>query len=928
MVRGGAGASHAAEGKGKKSADARRARTMMVAESPLRALPRTLAALLLLLSPAAPAGAGPGVAVHGGVVYLLGAIPGDSRSFIDRYELAQGRWLPRIDLGGPAYDLVAVAEGLFVAHEAGVMRLAPDGSDRLPVIGTSFGAPSVASDGRYLFAAASWQGVYAIDLQTLAIVDVGDVPQPVSGVAVAPASRRLFVAHGGPERLSSVGYTEAGLLGDPAPAPDAGAPYGPLWISPDQSLLVAANGAAFSTADLSFRGHLDAPIWELSFVGARPVVLRGETIHAYGADLLETGMLRPPVRPSHVAAHGGDLLVFTWDTPYSAFQVLRVDPGALAPADPGTPFDPESTAYEPAGQALDDQGVVHLIDANTGSVFRWSIDEERYVGSARLLARPTLVTWSSALGRLFLGIGEGADELGSLASFVRDGAGPEQPFAKLPHGLCGLAAAGSFLVVCEAGDRLLSVFGPDGRLVERADRNLYRGLTWSQANGRIYYLSWDDGRVVSHALAADGHLGPPIVSVPTGFIGVDPRISSDGRQLLAPSGAILDGETLAQIGTIGISVSDAVWIGDKLATIRREEPPLLEVRGAETSVEAALPLPGHSYGARLFARGDRLLAVTPAPGGPRMTLAEIDDLDRDGVPNGDDAFPGDPAEWSDRDADGVGDNGDAFPDDPAEQRDSDGDGVGDHADDLPFDPRETSDRDGDGTGDNGDDFPDDPFEWQDSDGDGVGDNGDAFPFDIHETRDSDGDGVGDNADALPFDPLEWRDSDGDGVGDRSDPLPFGPLLHGLLLEGQQRIKFFGLGFLRADLPPTGLGILPGKRWSACAGGGCMLGTYEVAGRSGRRLVLSIDPRDLAALEAGLEQGVSAALESEFGAGARAILDFDAAKARFTVKLGGAGGPTRVHLRVPYDAELQNIRGRTLRFRGAYVWKVGRVRAAQ
>jgi hypothetical protein len=83
------------------------------------------------------------------------------------------------------------------------------------------------------------------------------------------------------------------------------------------------------------------------------------------------------------------------------------------------------------------------------------------------------------------------------------------------------------------------------------------------------------------------------------------------------------------------------------------------------------------------------------------------DTDGDGVPDDDDAFPTDPAEWQDSDGDGVGDNRDAFPNDPTETRDSDGDGYGDNADRFPTDPTEWADSDNDGVGDNRDLYPDD-----------------------------------------------------------------------------------------------------------------------------------------------------------------------------------------------------------------------------
>jgi hypothetical protein len=95
------------------------------------------------------------------------------------------------------------------------------------------------------------------------------------------------------------------------------------------------------------------------------------------------------------------------------------------------------------------------------------------------------------------------------------------------------------------------------------------------------------------------------------------------------------------------------------------------------------------------------------------------DSDFDGVPDFNDAFPNDPAEFFDLDKDGTGDNADGCPVDPTGQVDSDGDGACDNNDDLPFDPNETVDTDGDGIGNNAD---------ADDDNDGVADVADFWPL--------------------------------------------------------------------------------------------------------------------------------------------------------------------------------------------------------
>lgn len=112
------------------------------------------------------------------------------------------------------------------------------------------------------------------------------------------------------------------------------------------------------------------------------------------------------------------------------------------------------------------------------------------------------------------------------------------------------------------------------------------------------------------------------------------------------------------------------------------------------------------------------------------------DSDGDGIPDSNDTFPDDPAEWQDSDEDGVGDNADAFPDDATEWLDTDGDGTGDNAD---------TDDDGDGFLDSWEDFlgtdPLDPNDMPvDTDSDGIPD-GDAANSEPWMDADDDGDGV-------------------------------------------------------------------------------------------------------------------------------------------------------------------------------------------
>lgn len=78
------------------------------------------------------------------------------------------------------------------------------------------------------------------------------------------------------------------------------------------------------------------------------------------------------------------------------------------------------------------------------------------------------------------------------------------------------------------------------------------------------------------------------------------------------------------------------------------------------------------------AGGKFMLETTTNPPAPLNP-----DLDGDGVPNEDDAFPLDPNEWADSDGDGIGDNSDNCPTvSNPDQADSNNNGIGDACDNL------------------------------------------------------------------------------------------------------------------------------------------------------------------------------------------------------------------------------------------------------
>jgi len=135
------------------------------------------------------------------------------------------------------------------------------------------------------------------------------------------------------------------------------------------------------------------------------------------------------------------------------------------------------------------------------------------------------------------------------------------------------------------------------------------------------------------------------------------------------------------------------------------------------------------------------------------------DIDGDGIPDSEDAFPNNYLEQYDSDNDGVGNNGDNCPYTwQINQLDTDSDGQGDACD---------YDDDGDGVSDYLDNCPLGMKYGTDTDGDGCKDLG--------EDSDDDGDGLEDWIDYCSAGETNWyststTDFDGDGCQDSSEDL--------------------------------------------------------------------------------------------------------------------------------------------------------------
>ncbi|HVH07712.1 MAG TPA: hypothetical protein VNE71_17100 [Myxococcota bacterium] len=747
----------------------------------------------------------------------------------------------------------------------------------------------------------------------------------------------MFFQLFGPEfRIVEARYDAAGALiavgGSTEPISHSSAGAFRTFVLPGGARVTDGHGEVFDSQTLGWRDSLLGEVDDLAFDGATPIRVHYSTLTRYTAELEPVGTHELSEHPDAVFARDGTVFAFsnTFAEPPEAVANVEAVPVAAIDADPleEPPAEPPSMRLPPYVLGIDGAGTISYFpfEGLVPALYRWSVPAGQHVAPIplRTLAYPS--AHCPALGGLLFGYGDGALRL------IPDGAAEDRHWHNVWGDAKALACTGEQVVALTARRGTvggsLTTYTPAGEIVDSIAIDpipFTPQAAWSEAHGRLYVRNDYPPALglSSYPIDAHGAIGPAMVSPNSAAAGA---IRGADGPFLVSGGYLYDAETLERGETVGTD-RGAIWHEGRLYVLRQDGEADIAVWEASGERAETAPLPNAFA---LFEHAGTVLAAFLENRRLIVRAVAVEDLDGDGVPIGEDAFPGDPDEWSDRDGDGSGDHGDVFPDDPAESKDRDGDGVGDNADRFDDDPTEWSDRDRDGRGDNSDAFPDDRSEWRDTDGDGHGDNADRFDNDPAEWADSDGDGSGDNGDEFPLDPTESRDYDDDGIGDHSDPFPIGEPAIGLVeFTGRERAIFSRLGAVSRKLPVSNLGLLADGIFSLCdPSGGCMFGVHRPADTRGRRFELEIDPDFITAVEPGLEQALADALSRGFRRTVTLDLVLRPEDGRALVKLEPGKKHGVFKVKWIFDAHLGNVPGPYQRLRFALVWKFHRAQVVR
>jgi hypothetical protein len=319
-------------------------------------------------------------------------------------------------------------------------------------------------------------------------------------------------------------------------------------------------------------------------------------------------------------------------------------------------------AYDPLRVVIGVDDVIYLLSPENDRIYRWSAAEGRSLNPIVTRADATLMAYSRATHRLYVGYSSGAITQIVLASSVS-----EEPFTVAFWNLHGLATANEFVMAADStgSSGAHYTFAPSGEWLSWDDRKYASAdYEWSSATGRMYFfrgtgptpedLRWEGIDPATGEL--DGSGGSSLIA--TWALGYPLRASPDGSRVLLGSGVLRDGSTLELAGSLAVDPVDAAWLADGgLLTVRASAAgdTLVEQWDAALALVTQRLLPGAPL--RVMESSTQFVVVTSVGGKPEFHPHQLGvDGDADGVPSPQDAFPLDPAASADSDGDGHPDS--------------------------------------------------------------------------------------------------------------------------------------------------------------------------------------------------------------------------------------------------------------------------------
>ncbi|WP_102798912.1 thrombospondin type 3 repeat-containing protein [Bowmanella denitrificans] len=471
-----------------------------------------------------------------------------------------------------------------------------------------------------------------------------------------------------------------------------------LYVNGSENKIYDNAGISYFALDLTYAGSLPVDVTSLSFIGDNAVVLDGAKVHLFSAANIEQGTINVEPDGFFVAANEQTIFVFV-EVGDSGINVHTYDVSSFVLPEPGEPVDPTGIDFEPEAWSDNGQDTIYLLDNDSLSVFRRSIENDEYLTSYVLSSPASWMTYSAAHQRLYLGYSSG-----KITYFDTTQSSPtETHFTTLATGVYGLAPAGDYLFAADGSGAWNThyTFNALGETVDSVDwRNTSHEYLWNPLTGRMYHFRDGTSPNDIEWTEIDSNTGKFGANGDSPYHGDTLNISSplvlsfDQQLILNGAGQLIDVYSLNVLNALSSNIASGAWFEEQLVTVNRSNG-ALQFWGANYKLLSESLYNGKKAD-RIVGLGNLLVVVTKQVKGfsfSHVDLSNLPDTDSDGYHDLIDLCPAiaNP-EQTDSDGDSIGDACDL---------DNDNDGISDKAEEAgglnPLDGSDALlDLDGDG----------------------------------------------------------------------------------------------------------------------------------------------------------------------------------------------------------------------------------------
>ncbi|MFE8070484.1 thrombospondin type 3 repeat-containing protein [Marinobacteraceae bacterium S3BR75-40.1] len=632
--------------------------------------------------------------VHNSVAYFTFAAPNK----IVRYDMASESFLADIPLSQVPTAVVPQDSLVYIAYHKDISTIdltAVNSQSAFASASSDITGMNILNDVLYAYTSTSTGRIQSFALSDGSLLssnyESDQIDSPVASVTHSAVFYCSWYENCSGERFSKQTVNSDGTLDTTTTSyMSSTADVRELYLSADETTLLAGNGLLFSTADLTYQGSLAGSIDTAAFLDTGIAVTRDDKLYFYDSSYLQTDAFQLGKVPMRLATHND--MLFAFYEASSNISVEKIDTSSLTPIE--MPSKAASSALEMTSTMMafnTTQGELYLTDATTKTLFAWSSASQGYDHTIALSGTPTALGFDSGTDRLYIGYDSGKVTYvdTTLSTFK------EVAFTNLAGPVKNLIPADNYLYALEgpsdSDSKRRYSFAHDGSLADyHNDYSESTSPVWSGYDDRVYWVDWS--RVYARTLNQTTGVidSSTIATYFSSVIDIAPLHSDPtGQLLLTGQGKILDAVTLNELNALESALSDATWLDGTLYTLSSEADGIHLQSWSDTYDQLSDKIIGKDSETYLYATDSALLLVSQTVSGPDYELI-------------------DPA--ADQDSDSILDIADNCPSAAnSNQTNTDGDLLGDACDDdddndgLPdavenaagLDPLDDSDASGD-----------------------------------------------------------------------------------------------------------------------------------------------------------------------------------------------------------------------------------------